>query len=70
APAYVIVPADHPLAGQGSVELAELSTEPLVLPPGGQVQGFEQFSELTSKAGGRLLDGGTWDEYPTGGAAG
>ncbi|MFF0224041.1 LysR family transcriptional regulator [Streptomyces sp. NPDC004629] len=31
APAYVIVSADHPLAGQGSVELAELSTEPLVL---------------------------------------
>jgi DNA-binding transcriptional LysR family regulator len=31
APAYVIVPADHPLAGQGSVELTELSTEPLVL---------------------------------------
>jgi DNA-binding transcriptional LysR family regulator len=31
APAYVIVAADHPLAGQGSVELTELSTEPLVL---------------------------------------
>ncbi|MYT71852.1 MULTISPECIES: LysR family transcriptional regulator [unclassified Streptomyces] len=31
APAYVIVPAGHPLAGQGSVELAELSAEPLVL---------------------------------------
>ncbi|GEB48986.1 LysR family transcriptional regulator [Streptomyces cacaoi] len=31
APAYVIVSADHPLAGQGSVRLAELSTEPLVL---------------------------------------
>lgn len=31
APAYVIVAADHPLAGQGSVSLAELSTEPLVL---------------------------------------
>ncbi|TSB32655.1 LysR family transcriptional regulator [Streptomyces sp. NBC_01525] len=31
APAYVIVSADHPLAGQGSVELAELSAEPLVL---------------------------------------
>ncbi|MEW2252807.1 LysR family transcriptional regulator [Streptomyces sp. NPDC006975] len=31
APAYVIVPADHALAGQGSVELAELSAEPLVL---------------------------------------
>ncbi|RCG15673.1 LysR family transcriptional regulator [Streptomyces diacarni] len=31
APAYVIVSTDHPLAGQGSVELAELSTEPLVL---------------------------------------
>ncbi|MER7410835.1 LysR family transcriptional regulator [Streptomyces cacaoi] len=31
APAYVIVSADHPLAGQGSVRLAELSAEPLVL---------------------------------------
>ncbi|GAA2873085.1 LysR family transcriptional regulator [Streptomyces mexicanus] len=31
APAYVIVSADHPLAGRGSVELAELSGEPLVL---------------------------------------
>ncbi|NBE56030.1 LysR family transcriptional regulator [Streptomyces boluensis] len=31
APAYVIVAADHPLAGQGSVELAELAAEPLVL---------------------------------------
>ncbi|MGW7578402.1 LysR substrate-binding domain-containing protein [Streptomyces sp. NPDC054765] len=31
APAYVIVAADHPLAGQGSVRLTELSTEPLVL---------------------------------------
>ncbi|MEU7488810.1 LysR substrate-binding domain-containing protein [Streptomyces sp. NPDC042319] len=31
APAYVIVPAGHPLAGQGTVELAELSAEPLVL---------------------------------------
>ncbi|MFE5119829.1 LysR family transcriptional regulator [Streptomyces sp. NPDC056669] len=31
APAYVIVAADHPLARQGSVELAELSAEPLVL---------------------------------------
>ena len=31
APAYVIVAADHPLAGQSSVDLAELSTEPLVL---------------------------------------
>ncbi|WP_320779913.1 LysR family transcriptional regulator [Streptomyces sp. CRN 30] len=31
APAYVIVPADHPLAGRGEVELAELSAEPLVL---------------------------------------
>ncbi|NSC19915.1 LysR family transcriptional regulator [Streptomyces albus subsp. chlorinus] len=31
APAYVIVPADHPLAGQGTVELAELAAEPLVL---------------------------------------
>ncbi|MFK0294970.1 LysR substrate-binding domain-containing protein [Streptomyces sp. NPDC090442] len=31
APAYVIVAADHPLAGKDSVELAELSGEPLVL---------------------------------------
>ncbi|MEU7370410.1 LysR family transcriptional regulator [Streptomyces hygroscopicus] len=31
APAYVIVPAGHPLAHQGTVELAELSEEPLVL---------------------------------------
>ncbi|MEU5088470.1 LysR substrate-binding domain-containing protein [Streptomyces sp. NPDC021356] len=31
APAYVIVAAGHPLAGQDSVELAELSAEPLVL---------------------------------------
>ncbi|GAB2888547.1 LysR family transcriptional regulator [Streptomyces mayteni] len=31
APAYVIVPADHPLADRSAVELAELSTEPLVL---------------------------------------
>jgi DNA-binding transcriptional LysR family regulator len=31
APAYVIVSADHPLAGRGSVELTELSSEPLVL---------------------------------------
>ncbi|MDQ8702360.1 LysR family transcriptional regulator [Streptomyces sp. LHD-70] len=31
APAYVIVAADHPLAGRDSVELSELSTEPLVL---------------------------------------
>ncbi|MEU0602954.1 LysR family transcriptional regulator [Streptomyces sp. NPDC006393] len=31
APAYVIVSADHPLAGRESVELAELSGEPLVL---------------------------------------
>ncbi|MEU0402375.1 LysR family transcriptional regulator [Streptomyces sp. NPDC006197] len=31
APAYVIVPADHPLAGRDGVELAELSAEPLVL---------------------------------------
>lgn len=31
ASAYVIVAADHPLAGQGSVRLAELSAEPLVL---------------------------------------
>ncbi|MEK8174597.1 LysR family transcriptional regulator [Streptomyces sp. M19] len=31
APAYVIVPADHPLADRGAVELAELSAEPLVL---------------------------------------
>ncbi|MFD5388895.1 LysR family transcriptional regulator [Streptomyces sp. NPDC127074] len=31
APAYVIVAADHPLARHGSVELAELSAEPLVL---------------------------------------
>lgn len=31
APAYVIVAADHPLAGRGSVGLAELSAEPLVL---------------------------------------
>ncbi|WP_338692991.1 LysR family transcriptional regulator [Streptomyces sp. Q6] len=31
APAYVIVAAGHPLAGQGSVALAELSADPLVL---------------------------------------
>ncbi|MET9148057.1 MULTISPECIES: LysR substrate-binding domain-containing protein [unclassified Streptomyces] len=31
APAYVIVAAGHPLAGQDSVELAELAAEPLVL---------------------------------------
>ncbi|MCG7205078.1 LysR substrate-binding domain-containing protein [Streptomyces arenae] len=31
APAYVIVPADHPLAGRETVELSELSAEPLVL---------------------------------------
>ncbi|MFI1655743.1 LysR family transcriptional regulator [Streptomyces sp. NPDC020472] len=31
APAYVIVPADHPLAGRDAVDLAELSAEPLVL---------------------------------------
>ncbi|MFF4761558.1 LysR family transcriptional regulator [Streptomyces sp. NPDC001292] len=31
APAYVIVSADHPLAGRASVELTELSAEPLVL---------------------------------------
>ncbi|MCQ4213399.1 LysR family transcriptional regulator [Streptomyces longispororuber] len=31
APAYVIVAAGHPLAGQGSVELAELAADPLVL---------------------------------------
>lgn len=31
APAYVIISADHPLAGQGSVELADLAAEPLVL---------------------------------------
>ncbi|WP_037854867.1 LysR substrate-binding domain-containing protein [Streptomyces sp. NRRL S-340] len=31
APAYVIVAAGHPLAGRDSVELAELSAEPLVL---------------------------------------
>ncbi len=31
APAYVIVPADHPLADRDGVELAELSAEPLVL---------------------------------------
>ncbi|MEU3839440.1 LysR substrate-binding domain-containing protein [Streptomyces sp. NPDC028635] len=31
APAYVIVAADHPLAGQDSVELTDLAGEPLVL---------------------------------------
>ncbi|MYR45452.1 LysR family transcriptional regulator [Streptomyces sp. SID5910] len=31
APAYVIIAAGHPLAGRDSVELAELSAEPLVL---------------------------------------
>ncbi|MEU4654009.1 LysR family transcriptional regulator [Streptomyces sp. NPDC023723] len=31
APAYVLVPAGHPLAGRDSVELTELSAEPLVL---------------------------------------
>ncbi|MEU9795937.1 LysR substrate-binding domain-containing protein [Streptomyces sparsogenes] len=31
APAYVIISADHPLAGQGSVELVDLAAEPLVL---------------------------------------
>ncbi|GAB2805520.1 LysR family transcriptional regulator [Streptomyces daliensis] len=31
APAYVIVAAGHPLAARGSVELSELSAEPLVL---------------------------------------
>ncbi|MFF7140615.1 LysR family transcriptional regulator [Streptomyces nodosus] len=31
APAYAIVPADHPLAGRGSVALTELAGEPLVL---------------------------------------
>ncbi|MBZ6104085.1 LysR family transcriptional regulator [Streptomyces olivaceus] len=31
APAYAIVPAGHPLAGRGSVELTELAAEPLVL---------------------------------------
>ncbi|WP_063787254.1 LysR family transcriptional regulator [Streptomyces sp. NBRC 110028] len=31
APAYVIVPADHPLARQSTVALVELSAEPLVL---------------------------------------
>ncbi|MGW8374676.1 LysR substrate-binding domain-containing protein [Streptomyces sp. ODS28] len=31
APAYVIVPADHHLADRGTVELAELAAEPLVL---------------------------------------
>ncbi|WP_425549357.1 LysR substrate-binding domain-containing protein [Actinomadura miaoliensis] len=31
APARVIVSADHPLVGEGSVELTELSTELLVL---------------------------------------
>ncbi|MBT2409909.1 MULTISPECIES: LysR family transcriptional regulator [unclassified Streptomyces] len=31
APAYVLVPAGHPLAGRDSVELNELSAEPLVL---------------------------------------
>ncbi|MFE7431380.1 LysR family transcriptional regulator [Streptomyces tendae] len=31
APAYVLVPTDHPLAGRDGVELAELSSEPLVL---------------------------------------
>ncbi|MFI1712417.1 LysR family transcriptional regulator [Streptomyces litmocidini] len=31
APAYVVVPADHPLADRDGVELAELSGEPFVL---------------------------------------
>ena len=26
---------------------------------------FEQFSGPTPKSGGRILDGRTWDEYPT-----
>ncbi|MGW5733227.1 MULTISPECIES: LysR substrate-binding domain-containing protein [Streptomyces] len=30
-PAYAIVSADHPLAGRGTVDLAELTAEPLVL---------------------------------------
>lgn len=31
APAYVIVPAAHPLSGRGTVELTELTAEPFVL---------------------------------------